>query len=417
MLLLSLMTGKKNILNNNNNNNNNNKNHYFIGCRSMVVIAQSSPIGFQITNVTAVDGDLQGTRNTEISFSLVDTTLPFAIDPVSGLLSTRQDSPDLMGQVYNIQVVATDMGSPQLSSTGTIIVDVAPPNLFAPVFTFVTPATITENTTPQGVLYSFDVTDLDIGSEGEMRVVLLPGPYSSNFSLTDSPITNGIQVGITYNGPGFDREQINNFTLTFRAEDQGNELFRRQTQDSVTFSVLDVNDNSPTLVGAPYSAMVSEGADVGDLVTTVVARDPDLTGTVTFSTSLSGGDFSIDPNSGAVTVNAMLRVSTRDFYRFPITVSDGVNSIESYINITVTEVNDQIPMFEPVLPGSITIPETTPSGTTLLNFTVTDEDTGISGEISVSLLQTDDLFELGTYSTNEHYISTTRAIDFEVSYK
>ena len=367
----------------------------------------------------ASDGDQQGTDNAEVTFSLVDATLPFSIDQNSGLLSTRQERPDLMGQQYNVQVVATDAGTIPRSSTGTIIVDVAPPNSYAPVFSFPASANILENARPLAAFYSFDVTDRDSGREGDVEVTLLQGPYSQDFSLTNvAQPSGGIRVDLTYIGTGFDREQTSNFTLEFQAEDQGNSLFRKRTNGSVTFQVTDVNDSPPTFIGAPYSVMISEGAAVGATVTTVVAEDADEVGTVEYSSDFSGGDFGIDRSTGAITVMGPLRVSREDYYQFPVTVSDGVQMDTTYVNITVTEVNDNVPMFVPPLPPSITVPEDTPEGTTVLNVTVTDADTGISGAITLTLLQEGNggLFAVDSYSTNEYYIYTERALDFEVSF-
>ena len=378
------------------------------------VIAQSSPIGYDIITVNATDGDEQGTDNSDIFFTLVDPSLPFTINSSTGLLSTRQASPDLMGQVYNVQVVAADMGSPPQSSTGTIIVDVAPPNSHAPVFSFTELAFIGENTSPALNFYTFVVTDDDTGNEGEVAVMLLPGEYSSNFTLSTSGAIGETQVILTYNGPPFDRERISNFTLEFQADDQGNQLFRRSTTASLTVEVVDDNDNPPSFVGAPYTAMVSEGAAVGYVVATAVTVDPDQISSIAYSSDFTGGEFVIDGNSGNITVNSPLRVSTQDFYQFPITASDGAFTVNTYINITVTEVNDNVPMFEQALPTTIAIPEDTPTGSTVLNFTVTDADTGISGEITLSLMQTDNIFASGMYSTDEYYIYTQRMVDFEV---
>lgn len=391
---------------------------FFNPFSSNVVIALSSPVGLSIINVTATDGDQANTENSVVFFALEDPTLPFAIDSISGLLSTRQEDPDLIAQTYTIEVVAEDRGTPPLSSTGTIIVNVAPPNFFSPAFPPDLMGLINENDSPMGVLFSFVVTDDDTGSEGEVSVVLLPRDFSSNFTISNSPVTGGTRVDISYlGGPGFDRELINNFTLYLLATDQGNQLFRKSMMGTFLVEVVDANDNPPVYVGAPYSTMVSEGAQVGLVIATVRATDADegTNAAIGYSLNFNGREFVIDSESGNISVDGPLLVSDRDFFQIQIAASDGVFTVNTYINITITEVNDNAPQFNPLPPPTVTFPENTPVGTTLLNVSVSDADTGISGEAMLSLLQTEDIFGSGMYSTNEFYIYLQRIVDFEVS--
>lgn len=379
----------------------------------MRTVAQSTPPDTPIINVTATDGDEENTPNSEISFSLLDTSLPFEINASSGLLST---GPGLMAQNYSVVVIATDNGIPPLQSNGMIIVTVAPPNSHSPVFPSDFTASITENTNTTGnmslTIYTFEVTDDDVGPEGEVELTLLPSQYSVNFTLV-----SGAQGTLSYNVNqlGFDREMIENFTLPIQAVDQGNVLFRRTSEALLFVTVEDVNDNPPVFVDTPYMAMASENASVGTSVFTVRAVDDDEETNAMIAYSLvNSSDFTIDPDSGVISVAGNLTVSV-----FNITVSayDGAFSSNTLITIMVVEVNDNPPQFIPPLPTDVTLPENAEVGLVVLNITASDADTGISGEVVLRLSQEENVFGVESYpnSTSEFFISLNEPLDFEVS--
>ena len=372
-----------------------------------------------IVDVNATDNDEIGTPNSEVTFALENPSLPFMIDPNSGLLSTRLPIPDLMARRYMVRVVATDGGSPSRSSIGVINVDVAAPNFNDPVFPTDLTFSIMENdpsTTTN--LFEFQVTDSDSGLEGEVQLTLLPSRYSDNFTLISMTESGGTRGILRYRGgPGFDREELRNFTLPVRATDQGNLLFRRSTDDVLNVIVSDINDNPPIFVNSPYTAVVSEDAEIGSTVTTIETSDADENADIQFFfPDYSGSEFLIGQMSGVITTNQALLVSSQAFYRIRIRATDGVFESFTYINITILEVNDNPPQFNPPLPPIVFFREDILRGTVVLNISVSDVDTGVSGEATLSISQDEDIFGSGVYSEpNNFYIFLNRMVDFEVS--
>lgn len=59
-------------------------------------------------------------------------------------------------------------------------------------------------------------------------------------------------------------------------------------------TLLDVNDSAPRFSSVTNIADCSEDADVGYVVTTVTASDPDESGVVSYFLSPNGGLFTID---------------------------------------------------------------------------------------------------------------------------
>ena len=122
------------------------------------------------------------------------------------------------------------------------------------------------------------------------------------------------------------------------------------TNHDVAITVTNVNDNDPTF-SSGNSAAVAETLGVDSAVYTAMATDADGD---PLSYSLSGTDaarFMIDPNTGAVRF-----IASPDFespgdddgdnvYDIVVTASDGDNSTNHDVAITVTNVNDNDPIF------------------------------------------------------------------------
>lgn len=382
-----------------------------------MTIAQSSLINTPIVIVEASDDDQRNTPNSEISFSLMDPTLPFTIDS-AGLLLTRSTAPDLEAGVYTVVVIISDNGIPSLNTTATITIDVAPPNFDAPRFQDNLTFSILENRISMGDVFSFEVSDRDVGSEGDVGFTLLQSEFSDNFTVTKSGRNEGT---LTYNGgPGFDRERLSNFTLSIRATDQGNVMFRESTDAVIYVTIDDANDNPPVFVGAPYNASVSENAAVGTSIARASATDLDL-GTnadIAYSLDYNGGEFDIDTVSGIITVEGQLLVANQSLYLISVVASDGIFEARTNITITLIEVNDNAPRFTPLPQSSVMVPENTAVGTVLMNISVSDDDTGVNGLAVLSLEQDGDMFDHQAYSEpNQFYIFLSRPLDFEVSYE
>lgn len=383
-----------------------------------MTIALSSPEGTPIINITAHDGDQPNTQNSEITFSLVDSNLPFTLDETSGQLSTGVG---LEGRQYRVEVIASDNGNipGSLSTTGAVTIQVAPPNFHDPVFPDNLAFGIMENSAE--AMYNFTITDADNGMEGMVRMTLVPSEYSNNFTIQSIDTPMGTLGRIFFNGSGFDHETINNFTLTVQATDQGITAFRRTSVATINVTILDMNDNPPMFVGDPYVVSVSETTEVDTSIARVMAMDADIgtNAVITYTLLDYESDFRVNESTGSILVNATLSTARRSLYRFDIVASDGVFAVSTLINITVTEVNDNAPMFfnfsPPLVPAGIPLPENTEVGAVILNIDVVDPDTGLSGDGILSIQQDGSTFHSGSLGRNMFYLSLNEELDFEVS--
>ena len=375
--------------------------------RENITIPQSAEIGTPLFVVMASDTDLDP-ENTRVSFTLLNTSFPFAINSTSGNMSVSEaiSQPGL----YEVYVEVSDMGSPQLSSVSIFYVIVAPPNFYDPVFPANLTLSFNEEAIPSTPVFNFTVTDDDNEAEGEVTLSLLPSEYSSDFFPTQTGNT-----GFLYVNTSFDRETITNFTLAVQAVDNGNPMFRRSSEAELVVLILDINDNPPVFTNAPYAVSVAEDAFVGYSIFQASATDRDvgLNAEILFSLEDGEGVFGIDSTSGNITVQGQLLRANTSFYRINITARDqGVDMLESYtfINITVTEVNDNAPVFVGITQQNFVIPENTEPGYVFpIEVNVTDADTGPAAIVDLSLAQSGNVFVL-----RGNRLVLDSAVDYEV---
>nr|XP_046262579.1 protocadherin gamma-A5-like isoform X8 [Scatophagus argus] len=179
---------------------------------------------------------------------------------------------------YNITVVATDAGMPPLSTRRTFHLKVSDVNDNAPVFSQgVYNAFITENNSPGISVLTVKAKDPDENQNARISYIL------EDNSIGASPVSEYVSVnaesGVIHAVRSLDYEQIKQLTFVVRAQDGGSPPL----SSNVTVKILiqDQNDNPPQVLypvqtgGSMVAEMVPRSADVGYLVTKVVAVDVD----------------------------------------------------------------------------------------------------------------------------------------------
>ncbi|XP_027134184.1 protocadherin beta-16 [Larimichthys crocea] len=179
---------------------------------------------------------------------------------------------------YNITVVATDAGMPHLSSKKTFHLKVSDVNDNAPVFSqSVYNAFITENNSPGVSVLTLHTKDPDENQNSRITYIL------EDTKIGVSPVTEYVSInaesGVIHAVRSFDYEQIKQLTFVVKAQDGGSPPL--STNVTVKIMVQDQNDNPPQVLypvqtgGSLVDEMVPRSADVGYLVTKVVAVDVD----------------------------------------------------------------------------------------------------------------------------------------------
>ncbi|XP_043982253.1 protocadherin beta-16-like isoform X42 [Gambusia affinis] len=179
---------------------------------------------------------------------------------------------------YNVTVTCSDEGVPSLSSSVTLTLQISDVNDNAPVFKRSSyEAYIVENNTPGLSIFTITATDADWNQNARVSYILMDSavngvPVSSYVSVSaDSGVIHAVR--------SFDYEQIKDFQFRVKAQDGGSPPL----SSNVTIKILiqDQNDNPPQVLypvqtgGSMVAEMVPRSADVGYLVTKVVAVDVD----------------------------------------------------------------------------------------------------------------------------------------------
>ncbi|KAI6648491.1 protocadherin Fat 4-like [Oopsacas minuta] len=372
-------------------------------------IDESTAVEGFVLQVSALDDDAG--QNSQILFSLDsvgNTGGAFQIDSVVGNLrvATALDYETL--NHYSLTVIATDLGSPALSTSIGVFVSIGNVQDELPRFVN-TPysGVAVEGAASVGtaVLQVFaddgDTTDLD-----KVQFDITSGDAGGNFGIgSDGTIT--IQTAL-------DREQDVSYSLQIRAAEISDAT--SSSFAAVAITVLDINDNSPVFDQPYYAVEVSEGAPINLVVYTgVSASDTDDGTNALFSFSLRTVSpvFSIDAMTGNLIVTGLLDRETTSSYSLMLLAIETLtaeNSVtEVPLTVTITDENDVSPYFNTQI-HYLSILENQPIGTPVSSITASDDDLGLAGMVSYSLSGTDS----SLFSVNgDGDISTSMMLDRE----
>ena len=172
----------------------------------------------------------------------------------------------------------SDEGVPSLSSSVTLSLQISDVNDNAPVFERSSyEAYIVENNTPGLSVFTVKATDADWNQNARVSYIL------EDSSVNGVPVSSYVSVsadsGVIHAVRSFDYEQIKDFHFRVKAQDGGSPPL----SSNVTVKILiqDQNDNPPQVLypvqtgGSLVAELVPRSADVGYLVTKVVAVDVD----------------------------------------------------------------------------------------------------------------------------------------------
>ncbi|XP_066506589.1 protocadherin gamma-A11-like [Hoplias malabaricus] len=179
---------------------------------------------------------------------------------------------------YNITVTATDAGSPPLSSEKSLLLRVSdvndnPPKFHKSLYT----THVAENNAPGLSIFTLSAHDADSTQNARVSYLL------EDTAVAGSPVSSYVSVnadsGVVYAVRSFDYEQMKSVRVSVRAQDGGSHPL--STNVTLDINIQDQNDNAPQVLypvqsgGSVVAEMVSRSADVGYLVTKVVAVDVD----------------------------------------------------------------------------------------------------------------------------------------------
>ena len=368
-------------------------------------IPENSPLGTTILTLGGSDMDV-GT-NAELSFSIIesiagsgvfsgldDSSLGlFAVNVSSGDLTTSTESFDFEHRTsYPLVVMVTDHGNPLQSHTSHVTVMMTDFNDNAPVFfESAYSAAMQENLSPYTTILQVGSSDLDSGSNEDIRYSLAEGGGSEYFDIDP-------HTGVLYTVRYIDREVTSSFELTVVAN---NSLSPHPIWSNVTASVtvLDLNDTHPSF-DIVTNVYVQENASVGKVIFNLSATDGDegLSGIVRYSDIHGNEDgvFQLDPITGAVVLLLGLDFENTSLYEFVVSATDmAMPNLINYTNVLVhiVDINDNAPYFISN-EYTVTVDNLIPVNTVILDLVAEDADSGTNSELQYEITEGNELFAL-----------------------
>ncbi|XP_066525892.1 protocadherin gamma-A11-like isoform X6 [Hoplias malabaricus] len=289
--------------------------------------------------------DLDSGKNGQIKCA-VDVNLPFRIQPSSAnfytLITERFLDREKVSE-YNITITATDEGSPPFSTNKTLHLKIADVNDNAPVFQRQSyTAYVLENNSPGASIFAVTASDKDSGNNARISYFLEDALV--NGVPASAYISVHAESGEILAVRSFDYEQSKEFDFRVRAQDGGSPPLSSNV--SVKIVVQDQNDNAPQVLypvqtaGSVLAEMVPRSADVGYLVTKVVAVDVDSGQNAWLSYKLQKATdralFEVGAQNGEI--RTVRQVSDKDAVKQKLTVvveDNGQPSRSATVNINV----------------------------------------------------------------------------------
>ena len=352
----------------------------------------------KLLTVSAFDDD-EG-FNQQLQYNISEPTLLFHISQTGDIFAS---SVNLSAGIYRLMVTATDMGTPPLIGSATVIITVREPIPSSIQFT--------------ATLYHFNTSEYTSPASSIGNVTLVPIPQefqpfvtyetaSINFSVT--PLTGDIQTLIH-----LDYELKQNYTFTVVAHlriPNENPLY---DTTSVNVRIDDENDNTPVFVNFPTTLSFPENQSSPQYVRTIVATDADSGSNSLLRyeiQNIPSTEFILNSSNGQLFVAAGLDREDQEEYMVIVRVSD-MGTPQRYnqgtITFTLLDINDNPPA---LASGLVYRVRERIQPTATFNLTSTDRDTGGFGNVRYTFQSN----TYGLFTVNENTgVVTVQELDYE----
>uniref|UniRef100_A0A669QF51 Protocadherin-16 n=1 Tax=Phasianus colchicus TaxID=9054 RepID=A0A669QF51_PHACC len=324
--------------------------------------------GSFVLQVTARDKD-QG-PNGEVQYSIMhsqDTHSSwFAIDPATGIITTAAPLDYEKDPQPQLTVLATDRGTPALSSSAVVLVALQDVNDNEPVFRSNFYNVSLKENTPVGTCFlQVTATDADSGLFGSLSYSLGSGIGSvvpTQFSIDK-------HTGHLCTVQPLDRDEgTSAYDFTITAVDGGG----LNSMVYVKVFLEDINDNRPVFYPLDYAASISTQSMPGTAVLRVTAHDKDegMHGKVTYRIVLGNSPplFSLNKDTGESELTAsQTHGKANTLVQLVISAEDGGGlqaQPNARVNISIVEGTVSPPVFEQAQ-YFFTVPEDTLQGTSV----------------------------------------------------
>ncbi|XP_027697609.1 protocadherin Fat 2 isoform X3 [Vombatus ursinus] len=381
-----------------------------------VELAENAEIGTKVIELLAVDPD-DGPYGT-IDYTIINKLAgeKFSINS-RGQITTLQklDRENPIEKLMPIKVMARDGGGKvAFCSVKTILTDENdnPPQFKASNYT----VSIQSNVSKGSPVIQVLAYDADEGANADVTYSV-----DSMEDLAEEVIEVNSATGVVKVKESLVGLENQAFNFKIKAQDGGPPHW--DSLIPVRLQVVPHEVTLPKFSEPSYTFSVSEdlpeGSEVG--LVKAVAEDPIIYSLVKGTTPESNKDgvFSLDQETGALKVRKPIDYETTKWYQIDVMANcshkeTGLITLAS-VNIQVKDVNDNKPVFE-ADPYKAFLTENMPVGTTVIQVSANDQDTGVNGEVTYSLAleQGNAAAELFAINSENGWITTLRELDCEV---
>ncbi|XP_030375900.1 cadherin-87A [Scaptodrosophila lebanonensis] len=376
------------------------------------VVEENSEIGTSVEKLHATDLDTG--KNAELKYRIQQGSFDdFRIDERTGEVFVSRKLDYDRRNTYQLEVQASDLGTPSLTGTATLTINVQNSNDKDPYFVPATQHAEVRADAPVGqVVYTLIALDPDVATHNalefaatEITAIDKEGkevPHSEHFKEFFTIARNGkVLVNKSLDRNLFAVMRINVLVTDSTAPNV------QQGRGLLIIQIIDVNDKPPKF-NAPWSPeqpiiklQMVEEQPVGSILGTLQASDEDSS---IGEFNISANDyFAINHTSGVITTTSRIDYEKVKEVKFVATVSDtGVPALTATADIVVDiiNLNDNEPHFtQPEYHFNIT--ENSPRGTVAGKVEAFDGDVGAFGELTYSLIgENNKYFTIDAYTGN-----------------
>ncbi|XP_066549387.1 protocadherin-15b [Amia ocellicauda] len=392
----------------------NNQAPYFQVSTYQGYIIESAPVGTTISDnanlttplgIIALDNDIEETKDPMVQISLNNYNTIFTVT-VSGIvryLTLLKPVDREQQQTYTFTMIASD--GVQESTPVTVNILVIDANDNTPTFSNISySVNVYTDMQPGRSVLRLIAFDADEGLNGLITYEILAGDQG------DFTINN--RTGLITVAPGVSLVVGRSYALTVKASDSAPVSLRRSSITTVYIEVLPPNNQSPPRFPQfMYSLEVSEAMRTGAILLNLQATDREGD-PITYN--IQNGDpqqvFNLTQSSGNLVLGKPLDRESTDRYILIVTASDGRldGTSTATVNIVVTDVNDNDPVFDQFLPKNFTVQEEEVNAF-VGQVKATDPDAGLNGQVRYRLVNNNGIFRINANGS----IYTTVPLDRE----
>ncbi|XP_061090065.1 protocadherin alpha-8-like [Conger conger] len=374
-----------------------------------VRVSENVPFGTPIIKLNATDID-EGV-NGAVLYSFVrhgnvNPTDIFSINQDTGDITTKGVLDYEENAAFELRIQARDKGSTPRSTHCKLLIEVVDVNDNCPEISVTSVLkTVREDAKLGTAVALIAVSDKDGGKNGVVHCRIVD---SVPFKLQSS---NDNYYSLVVDGP-LDRESSTQYNVTITATDEGTPPL--SSTSVITVHVSDVNDNAPRFSETVITVYVKENSQVGSVIDTVSAFDPDLKENSKLTYSLLESLTFRSPMVNVNSVNGEI-YSLQSFnyeeiksFQFQVQATDsGVPPLSSNVtlNVFILDENDNSPVVLPPYSGqgsvnTENIPYSAEAGYFVAKIRAVDADSGYNALLSYHITEPkgSSLFRIGSSS-------------------